>query len=93
MYENFRVVFTLKAVEEGKVKDDRIAIVQYSVKEQKIIHFTGELRVKFNQVGIFPQFQDFKTSTIPPSLYKQIGYEAKRYIKSQKNYLEVGTYE
>ncbi|WP_051348684.1 hypothetical protein [Peribacillus kribbensis] len=80
--------FVASVTASQKNSEEKMAAVTTSVYTQnKTLLWSGEIRVKFNQFGIYPLPEDLSAISLPESIIKMLLVEIRRYIKPQKAFL------
>ncbi|MED3725975.1 diaminopimelate epimerase [Priestia filamentosa] len=62
--------------------------VSSTVKTEKDkLLFQGNIRVRFNEFGIFPDARDIAKAVEETTIRKQLTFELKRYVKPHRKFL------
>ncbi|WP_069188099.1 hypothetical protein [Bacillus sp. FJAT-27251] len=77
-----------KIVNANPSLNEKIVYVDTMVTDLHQNKTTGNIRVRFNDHGIFPVPEDIASFTSQLSLRRLVAVELKRYIKPQKRWLE-----
>ncbi|MBM7584184.1 hypothetical protein JOC86_000721 [Bacillus pakistanensis] len=94
MQESYKFRFQVKDVIQLKDELQSMTVTVHTIilSEANKTIFQDTIRVKFNQIGIFPSPSDIARKIKSNHLRRLIAVELKRYIKPQRRFLEPGDY-
>ncbi|WP_050615276.1 hypothetical protein [Bacillus testis] len=90
-WKGFTYIFDF-FVEDAVTLDDELqskeaVVVTKVMSAQKEILWEGNISVKWNSVGIWPNPKDLAAVTVPQSAQRMLLIELRRYIKPNRNFV------
>ncbi|WP_110114646.1 diaminopimelate epimerase [Bacillus sp. CGMCC 1.16541] len=81
----FRILHTIELPEKQMKECTVLTKIKHETTSEMM--YEGELRVQFNEFGIFPVAKDIANAISQRSLRQKVAAELKRYVRPHKNFL------